>query len=167
MNFSSRGLQFWDEMIASGALPSGKMNPRTGEYRLQRALCLARARDHQRAYEEVQLLRGDQQRLGHWAPQLVRICALCSTAAGTDTGLGKLYVDEAARILEQAALTPETAPPSATDRELNALKSFLILKPLWNTGNRIGMNNEQSLRMPSSSCRHPLLLMTSRIESKP
>jgi serine/threonine protein kinase len=119
-----RGLQFWDEMIASGALPSGKMNPRTGEYRLQRALCLARARDHQRAYEEVQLLRGDQQRLGHWAPQLVRICALCSTAAGTDTGLGKLYVDEAARILEQAALTPETAPPSATDRELNALKSI-------------------------------------------
>jgi hypothetical protein len=112
---------FWEKAIAADLDRSGKPGFRSADYRSQMALCLARAGDHKRAFEAVGSLLSDQERSGRQAPWLVRICALCASAADSDPRLAQSYIAEGIQVLRRAAGSPSAEPPSAGDPDLAAL----------------------------------------------
>jgi serine/threonine protein kinase len=115
--------RFWELAIAQGVDSSGKPTLRSGDYRVQLALCRARAGDHKQAFDQVRILRSDENRVIQSAHELVRVCALCATAAASDPRVADAYIAEAILFLRQAADAPVSPPLLADDPDLTALFS--------------------------------------------
>lgn len=124
-------LSFWDRALAIDENTIAPLSWRGRQYRLQRCLCLARLREHERAAQEATdlfaLARSIESPRGT-AYDLARVYALCALATQNDSRLTKSYADLAMGCLQEAAADryfddSAMAEHLAADPELANLKS--------------------------------------------
>ena len=128
------GIRFWDQLTAMDLNREGQPSQDGNQYRVQRAIALARAGYHQRAFQEVVMLRRDQDQSVEFADQLIRICSLCAAAVDAESPLANNYLAEGMQILRQTAHEPGSSPPSADDPDLRAIASqsdFVAVLKEW------------------------------------
>ena len=128
------GIRFWDQLTAMDLNREGQPSQDGNQYRVQRAIALARAGYHQRAFQEVVMLRRDQDQSVEFADQLIRICSLCAAAVDAESPLANNYLAEGMQILRQTAHEPGSSPPSADDPDLRAIASqsdFVVVLEEW------------------------------------
>jgi serine/threonine protein kinase len=124
-------VRFWDQIIADAGRTGRQPHRMARYYRLERAICGARAGEHKAAFDEARAVASeggpDKSRT------LARLCALCASAAENEPALAALYIDEGVRFLRQAAGLGNTIPLAADDPDLAALASHEDFLPILET----------------------------------
>jgi serine/threonine protein kinase len=98
-----KAIRFWDQAIQRDTDSAGKRSYRSHYYRIERALCLARLGEHEKAAAEAKdLWETSKEPPGKTAYHLSRIYALCALAARDNSEVVNQYADQAMQLLRQA-----------------------------------------------------------------